>query len=197
MTALIPDWGPLITFYDPTGQVPEMARTVSDDGMSIAFTLDRMTIGLNGDESDPFAGAVALSGALSVALPEDLNMLGFLLVVNGHLDRTPGSQAVVSCFLGHGADSIVWPLKSMAGKPTPDPDEPGDDGQHTDRGILLSEEFRVECFTSEGNPASVGVAPFPLFAPIPFTISAHARRRVADEAVDIGITDFTVVVIRS
>lgn len=192
MVARTPEWGPLITFYDPAGQVPGMVRTVADDGLSISFLLDRMTVSMSGGAGGAFAGAVALSGALSVTVPEDLDLLGFLLVVNGHVDRTAGSQAVVSCCLGHGANSVVWPLASLAGTPTPDPARPG-----TDRGSVASEEFRVECFTSDGNPALVGVAPFPPLAPIPFTLSAQARRRVADEAVDIGITDFTVIVMRS
>ena len=42
MVALIPEWGPLITFYDPAAQVPAMERVVSDDGLSITFLFDRM-----------------------------------------------------------------------------------------------------------------------------------------------------------
>jgi len=195
MVAFTPEWGPLITFYDPAGQVPAMVRSVADDGLSITFLFDRMTIGLDGGQDAAFAGAVALSGALSLNMPEDLNLLGFLLVANGHLERTAGSQAMVACSVGHGANSIVWPFASLAGTPSPDPAQP-DDAQHPDCSVVLSEDFRVECFTGDGNPAMVGVPPFPPHAPIPFTLSMHARRRMADEAVDIGITDFTIIVMR-
>ena len=83
--------------------------------------LDRLTLSLQGGQDAPFAGAAGLSGALSVNVPTDLNMLGFLLVVNGHLEKTAKSQAVVTCSIGHGTQSQSWPLGIPPGTGTRSP----------------------------------------------------------------------------
>jgi len=43
----------------------------------------------------------------------------------------------------------------------------------------------------------VGVSPYPPHPPFPITLAMQARRRTADEAVDISVTDFTVVLLGS
>jgi hypothetical protein len=63
-------------------------------------------------------------------------------------------------------------------------------------GTLVS-DFRVECFTSDFNQAMVGIPPHPPMPPFPITISMQARRRAADESVEITVTDFSVILIRS
>jgi hypothetical protein len=194
MTAGTPVWEPLTFFYDSAGQESSMVTTVADDGSSVKFLLDRLTISLNSNDA-PFSGAVGLSGALSVTLPEELNLLGFLLAVNGHIDRTEGSQAVVTCSVGHGTQSVQWPLVSVAGTPTPT--MPRSRSADAEESRILSSEFRIECFTSDFNPSAVGVPPFAALPPFPITVSLQTRRRAADEAIDIAVTDISVILVTS
>jgi hypothetical protein len=194
MTAGAPAWGSWTTYYDSAGQAPTMLRSDADDGLSVSFTMDRLTMSLQGGEDAPFAGAVGLSGGLSVSVPEEFNLVGFLLVVNGHLEKTDGSQALLTCSIGHGAHSVEWPLVSIAGAESPGPSRTR--GEGPGEVSTLSSDFRVECFTSDFNPAMVGVPPFPPLPPFPITVSMQARRRAADEAVDLGVTDFSVILVR-
>jgi len=101
-------------------------------------------------------------------------------VVNGHLEKTPGSEAVVTCSIGHGTQSLSWPL-----------------AYPRDRDPVTGSDFHLECFTSDYNPATVGVPPYPPLPPFPVTLSMQARRRTADEAVVMDLTDFTVVLLGS
>ena len=193
--ARTPEWGPFTALYDSAGQAPNMVRTVAGDGLSVSFLLDRLTISLNTGEGAAFAGALGLSGTLSVSVPEGLNLLGFLLVVNGHVDKTDGSQALLTCSIGHGTQSIQWPLVSMAGAEGPGSAETA--GEDPGEISALSTDFRVECFTSDFNPAMVGVPPFPALPPFPITLGMQARRRAADEFVDLGVTDFNLILVTS
>jgi hypothetical protein len=43
----------------------------------------------------------------------------------------------------------------------------------------------------------VGVPPYPPLPPFPVTLNMQIRRRTADEAIVISITDFTVILIGS
>ena len=95
-TVSAPAWAPWTSYYDSAGQAPGMVTNVAGDGLSVQFMLDRLTLSLQGGQDAPFAGAAGLSGALSVNVPTDFSMLGFLLVVNGHLEKTAKSQAVVT-----------------------------------------------------------------------------------------------------
>ena len=174
-------WAPWTSYYDSTGQGPDIITKVAGDGLSVQFMLDRFTLSVQGGQDAPFAGSAGLSGALSVDVPPDFSMLGFLLVVNGHLEKTAKSQAVVTCSIGHGTQSQSWPL----GIPS------------RDRDPVTGSDFSLECFTSDYNPAMVGVPPYPALPPFPVTLSMQARRRTADEAVVIGVTDFTVILIGS
>ena len=164
-----------------------MTQSVAEDGLSVNFTLDRLTMLLQGDQDSPFAAALGMAGQLTVSLPEELDIIGFLLVVNGHVERTPGSQAVVSCSVGHGARGVEWPLESIAGAPSGD-----------SREVSISDaDFRLECFTSDFNPAMVGEPPFPPLPPFPITMTMQARRRAIDESIGLTITDFRVIIVRS
>jgi hypothetical protein len=205
MAVGVPGWGPLTMFYDSAGQEPSIVREIAPDGRAVNFLLDRLTISLSSGADEPFANAVGLSGTLSVSLPEDLNLAGLLLVVNGHIGRTGGTQAVLGCSLGHGTNAIQWPLLSAAGAPTPDPVRPGSQpaaeqpaaGERPDDAIAEISDFRVECFTGDVNPAMIGVPPFAPFPPLPLTLSMHARRRAADEEIDFTVTDFRVIILSS
>jgi len=179
-TVSAPAWAPWTSYYDSTGQGPHMVATVAGDGLNAQFLLDRLTLSLQGGQDAPFAGAAGLSGALSVDVPPDFNMAGFLLVVNGHLEKTPGSQAVVTCSIGHGTQSLSSPL-----------------AYPRDRDPVTGSDFHLEIFTSDYNPATVGQPPYPPLPPFPVTLSIQARRRTADEAVDISVTDFTVILLGS
>jgi hypothetical protein len=172
-----------------------MARSDAEDGLSVTFTMDRLVLSLLGGEGAPFAGAVGLAGALSVSVPEALRLVGFVLVVQGHLERSAGSQALVTCSIGHGTSTVAWPLVSLAGAESAEPSRtregpPAEDSR-------LSADFRLECFTSDFNPASVGVPPHPPLPPFPLTVSMQARRRAADEAIDLGVSDFSVILVTS
>jgi hypothetical protein len=182
-TVTAPAWAPWISYYDSAGQAPAMVANVSGDGLNVRFTLDRFKLSLQGGQDAPFAGAVGLSGALPVDVPPDFYLVGFLLLVNGHLEKTAGSQATVTCSIGHGTQSLSWPLAIGS--------------SDRDRDPVTGSDFRLECFTSDYNPAMVGVPPYPPLPPFPITLGMQARRRTADEAVDIDVTDFTVVLLGS
>ena len=47
-----------------------MARSDSEDGLVVAFGMDRMELSVQGGPDAPFAGAVGLSGSLSVTMPD-------------------------------------------------------------------------------------------------------------------------------
>jgi hypothetical protein len=174
-TVTAPVWGPWTSSYDSAGQAPAIVTSVAADGRNVRFGLDRFVLSLQGDQDAPFAGAVGLSGTLAVDVPPDVNMAGFLLVVNGHLEKTPASQATVTCSAGYGTQSQSWPL-----------------AYPTDRDPVTGSDFHLECFTDDYNPATVGVPPYPPLPPFPVTLSMQARRRTAADAVDISVTDFTV-----
>ncbi len=91
-TVSAPAWAPWTSYYDSAGQGPGMVTNVAGDGLSVQFMLDRLTLSLQGGQDAPFAGAAGLSGALSVDVPPEFNMVGFLLLVNGHLERPPGAR---------------------------------------------------------------------------------------------------------
>jgi len=182
-TVTAPVWTPWTSYYDSAGQAPGMVANVAGDGLNVQYLLDRFTLSLQGSQDTPFAGAVGLSGALTVDVPPDFNMAGFLLLVNGHLEKTDGSQAAMTCSIGHGTQSLSWPLAIGSSNPDRDP--------------VTGSDFRLECFTSDYNPAMVGVSPYPPLPPFPITLAMQARRRTADEAVDISVTDFTVVLLGS
>lgn len=181
-------WSAFAADYDPAGQTASMAQSVAEDGSSVNFTLDRLTMLLQGDQGSPFAAALGMGGQLAVSVPEELDLIGFLLVVNGHVERTPGSQAVVACSIGHGARSIEWPLESIAGAPS---------GDNRDEVSFADADFRLECFTSDFNPAMVGQPPFPPLPAFPITMTMQARRRAVDESIGLTITDFRVIIVRS
>jgi hypothetical protein len=136
-----------------------------------------------------------MAGELTVSVPEQLDLIGFLLVVNGHIERTPGTQAVVMCALGSASRSNEWPLSSIAGAVSSPNSNPGDGA--ADDASMLDAEFRLEAFMSDFNPAMVGEPPFPPLPAFPITMSAQARRRAVDEAVGLTITDFRVIILRS
>src|ERR1700691_3438050 len=109
-TVSAPTWTPWTSYYDSTGQGPAMVASVAGDGLNVQFLLDRFVLSLQGAPDAPFAGAAGLSGALSLDVPPNFNLAGFLLVVNGHLEKTPASQAVVTSSTGLRTQSMSWAL---------------------------------------------------------------------------------------
>jgi hypothetical protein len=195
MTQGIPEWGPVTAFYDSAGQQPSIVCTVAADGLSVIFLLDRLNITLNSGADQPFGGAVGLAGTLSVNVPEALKLVGFVLVVNGHIDKTDGAQATLTCSFGHGTHALQWPLSSIAGVAAADPATAvGRDQQQL---FTTSGDFRAECFTSDFNPSILGEPPFLPLPPLPFTVSLQARRRAPDEAIDLAVTDLQVIILTS
>jgi hypothetical protein len=180
-TVSAPAWAPWTSYYDSAGQAPGMVTHVASDSLSVQFLLDRLTLSLQGGQDAPFAGAAGLSGALSVDVPPSFNMMGFLLLVNGHLEKTAASQAMVTCSIGHATQFLSWPFALPA----------------QDRDPVTGSDFRLECFSSDYNPTMVGVPPYPPLPPFPVTVSMQTSRRTADEAIDISITDFTVILLGS
>jgi hypothetical protein len=189
-TVTAPAWAPWTSYYDSTGQGPAMVTSVAADGLNVRFGLDRFSLSLQGGQDAPFAGAAVLSGALSVDVPPDFDLVGFLLLVNGALDKTPGSQAVVTCSIGHGTQSLQWPLAITGAGRSGSPD-------NANRVQVTSSDIRLECFTSDYNPTMVGVPPYAPLPPFPVTLSIQARRRTVDDAIEMNLTDFTVVLLGS
>jgi hypothetical protein len=194
MTADAPAWGQWTTFYDPAGQVPSMARSDSEDGLVVSFTFDRMQLDVQGYQDAPFAGAMGLSGALSVSMPDDYHLAGFLLIVRGSLTKSLGSGAALSCSIGHATKTIEWPLDSVSGIKTAGPSNTGQEEPFPE-GSFLDTSFNSVCFMADTPPGRVGQPPFPQLPPLPITMSMQARRRFVDEAVTITITGFEALIL--
>jgi hypothetical protein len=187
-----PAWGSWTTFYDPVDQAPGMARADSEDGLVVSFGTDRLELDLRDDESAPFAGATGLSGALSVTIPDEFLLVGFLLVVNGEVSMSLGSQATVTGSLGSATRAVEWPIADPAG--TPDPRGSSDDAAPAS--LMIETGFSVECFTRDTRPGAAGAPPFPPLPPLPITVNLQARRRFVDELVRVRITGFEVLILR-
>ena len=193
MAAGAPEWGEWTTFYDSAGQVPTMTRNDSEDGLVASFGMDRLELNVQGGPDAPFAGAMGLSGSLSVTMPDDYPLVGFLLIVRGHLVQSLGSEAAVSYSIGHATKSIEWPLGSVSGLKAPGPDageEPFPEGS------FLDTSFNAVSFLEDTRPGGVGQPPFPQLPPLPITISAQARRRFVDESIILTIVEFEVLIVR-
>jgi hypothetical protein len=187
-----PAWGSWTTFYDSVGQAPAMTRADSEDGLVVAFGMDRLVLDLRADEEAPSAGAIGLSGGLSVTIPDQFLLVGFLLVVNGELSMSLGGEASVTGSIGSATRSVEWPIASPAG--TPDPRRSSDDAAPAS--LMIETGFRVECFTRDTPPGAAGAPPFPPLPPLPITVSLQGRRRFVDEFVRVAISGFEVLVLR-
>jgi hypothetical protein len=196
MTVGVPVWGPWTTFYDSVGQTPSMARGDTEDGLIVSFTTDRMELTLGGDQDAPFAGAIALAGALPASMPDDYPLLGFLLLVNGQITKTLGSEAAVTCSIGHATHSIEWPIDAPEGLPGPRPPNSGEESAFPEDAVL-DRGFSVQCFTFAFPPGAIGEPPFPPLPPLPITMSLQARRRFVDEMVTMRVIGFDVRIVRS
>jgi len=196
MAAAAPSWGAWTTQYDSVGQAPTMTRFDDETGLIVAFTMDRLELDLAAGQDAPFAGAVGLSGQLAVNIPDEFPLLGFLLVVNGQITRTPGIEATVTCSLGPTSRALEWPVDRPGGLEDPPPSDTGDDGAVSDD-ELFDRGFSVQCLTLDNRPGAVGAAPFPPVPPVPVTVSLQARRRFADEFAHLTIVGFDVLIVRS
>jgi len=185
-TVSTPVWAPWTSFYDPTGQGPNMIAKPAGDGLSAAFLFDRLTLSLSGDRNAALAGATGLSGAVSADVPADYNLAGFLIAVTGVIDATARTEAVVSCSIGHSTQSWPWPPPA-----TVRTDRPGSRA-NVGRDSLTSSDFVLECFTTDDHPGTVGAPPYPPLPPLPITLSMQARRRTTDETIDITFQSFSV-----
>jgi hypothetical protein len=202
MTVDAPAWGQWTTFYDSLDQVPSMVRSDSEDGLVVGFDMDRMVMEIGGDQDAPFAGGFALSGALSVSMPDDFSLLGFLLIVRGTIVKSPRSQAAVSCSIAHSTHSIEWSFHSAVvvtpptvGGTTPKPSDAEE--EPSPEGSLLETDFIVNCIVGDTRPGGVGQPPFPQLPPLPITITVQARRRFVDEFVHVTITGFEALIVKS
>lgn len=190
-----PAWGAWTTLYDPVGQEPSMARFDDETGLIVNFGTDRLELDLGSGEDVPFAGAVGLSGALAVSIPDEFPLLGFLLIVNGQITKTLGVEATVTCSLGHTSHAIEWPVDRPGGLEDPPPSD-------TESGEAVSNDlfdrgFSVQCLMLDNRPGAVGAPPFPPVPPVPITVSLQARRRFVDEFALLRITGFDVLIVRS
>jgi hypothetical protein len=194
MTVDAPAWGDWTTLYDSVGQAPTMTRNDSDDGLAVTLTMDRMQLFLQSGPDAPFAGAIGLAGELPPIMPDEFPLTGFLLVVNGNLHRSLGSEAVVTCSIGHAAQTVEWAVASPEGIGGSVRSASGEEAFPDD--AFLDAGFAVECFTRDFRPGGVGAPPFPPLPPVPVTVSLQARRRFVDESLDLTIIDLTVLMVR-
>jgi hypothetical protein len=199
-TVITPVWAPWTTYCDPASQGPSLSPSVSVGGDVAAFGLNDFILSLVGGQDVPLAGATALSGAVSVDVPSDYNLEGFLLVVRGVIDATARTEAVVSCSIGHSTHFLQWPPPANA-----EPDRSGSRPATTatdrsgsqadaDPHPITSWDFGLECFTSDQRPGAQGVSNSPL-PPLPITLSMQGRRRTADENISIDLQSFTVTLL--
>jgi hypothetical protein len=188
-TTTAPTW---TTSYDSTGQAPSLVPTSATGELGVRMLADRLDLDLRGDDGSPMAGSFGLSGTLTCTVPEDLPLAGLLLVIDGFVARTPGTQVAVTGAIGGTTTSRGWPLRSIAGATSPAP--PASRGNDVG-GTLAEEDFRIECFAPDFNPTSVGVAPFGPFPPVPITLGVQARVRASDESLHVGISAFELIIL--
>jgi hypothetical protein len=187
-------WKSWTTYYDSVNQEPTMVMDVSGDGTNVRFLLDRLAISLEGEDV-PLAGSVGLSGELSGSASQEFLLRGFELAVEGYIDKTSGSDAVLTCSIGPCTHYLEWlaPTHATATR-IPLPGEDIDE----ERESSVGSDFQVECFTSAAlghyNPDAVG-ATLPL-PPLPVTVTMHARRASAEEKVFINVPIFGVTALR-
>jgi hypothetical protein len=196
MTTDGPAWGAWTTHYDPVGQAPSMTRFDDESGLIVSLGMDRLELDLRSGQDEPFTGAIGLSGALAVGVPDEFPLLGFLLIVNGQITKTPGVEATVSCSLGHTSHAIEWPVDRPGGLQDPPPSDTGGDEALSDDEVF-DRGFSVQCLMLDNRPGAVGAAPFPPVPPVPVTVGLQARRRFADEFAHLTITGFDVLIVRS
>jgi hypothetical protein len=196
MTTDGPAWGAWTTHYDPVGQAPSMTRFDDESGLIVSLGMDRLELDLRSGRDEPFTGAIGLSGALAVRVPDEFPLLGFLLIVNGQVTRTPGVEATVTCSLGHTSHAIEWPVDRPGGLQDPPPSDTGGEDALSDDEVF-DRGFSVQCLMLDNRPGSVGAAPFPPVPPVPVTVGLQARRRFADEFAHLTITGFDVLIVRS
>jgi hypothetical protein len=190
-----PAWGAWTTHYDSVGQAPSMTRFDDETGLIVNFGMNRLELDLGSGQDEPFAGAIGLSGALAVSIPDEFPLLGFLLIVNGQITKTPGIEATVTCSLGHTSHAIEWPVDRPGGLQDAPPSDTGDEAISDDQ--ILDRGFSVQSLMLDNRPGAVGAAPFPPVPPVPVTVSLQARRRFADEFAHLTITGFDVLIVRS
>ena len=190
-----PTWGAWTTHYDPVGQAPTMTRFDDENSRIVSFGMDRLELDLGSGQDAPFAGAIGLSGALAVNIPDEFPLLGFLLIVNGQITKTPGTEATVTCSLGPTSRSVEWLLDRPGGLKDPPTSGSDDDGTMSDE--LFDRGFSVQCLMLDNRPGAVGQPPFPPVPPVPITVSLQARRRFADEFAHMTIVGFDVLIVRS
>jgi hypothetical protein len=191
-----PAWGAWTTHYDSVGQAPSMTRFDDESGLIVNFGMDRLELELGAGQDEPFTGAIGLSGALAVSIPDEFPLLGFLLIVNGQITKTPGVEATVTCSLGHTSHAIEWPVDRPGGLKDPPPSDTGGDEALSDDEIF-DRGFSVQCLVLDNRPGAVGAAPFPPVPPVPVTVGLQARRRFADEFAHLTIAGFDVLIVRS
>ena len=177
-------FGPFTTHVDSAGQEPTMTLDVGKDARTVQLGMDRLVLELPVD--DVRSGVVVLSGSLAVTVPEQLDLAGFLLSVNGQVSRTPGTQAVVTAAIGGSVQVLEGPLLSVSGVP----ENAGDTSE-----FLTTTDFTLTCHTLDFNPVNLGVPPFQPLPPIPITVSLQARCRLPEEAVNMNISTVTVSVL--
>jgi hypothetical protein len=190
-----PAWGAWTTHYDPVGQAPTMTRFDDESGLIVSLGMDRLELDLRSGQDEPFTGAIGLSGALEVSIPDQFPLLGFLLIVNGQITKTLGVEATVTCSLGHTSHAIEWPVDRPGGLKDPPPDA-GDEEAFSDDEVF-DRGFSVQCLMLDNPPGAVGAAPFPPVPPVPVTVGLQARRRFGDEFAHLTITGFDVLIVRS
>jgi hypothetical protein len=196
MSTDAPAWGDWTTHYDPVGQASTMTRFDDESGLIVSFGMDRLELDLGSGQDAPFAGAVGLSGALAVRIPDEFPLLGFLLIVNGQITKTPGVEATVTCSLGPTSRSIEWLVDRPGGLPDPPPsDAVGNQAVADDE--LFDRGFSMQGLMLDNRPGAVGAAPFPPVPPVPITVSLQARRRFMDEFAHLTIGGFDVLIVRS
>jgi hypothetical protein len=144
MTTDGPAWGAWTTHYDPVGQAPSMTRFDDESGLIVSLGMDRLELDLRSGQDEPFTGAIGLSGALAVGVPDEFPLLGFLLIVNGQITKTPGVEATVSCSLGHTSHAIEWPVDRPGGLQDPPPSDTGGEEALSDDEVF-DRGFSVQC----------------------------------------------------
>jgi hypothetical protein len=179
-----PTFGPFTIHVDSAGQEPTITIDVAKDGRAAQLGMDKLVLEL--PAGDVRSGVVVLSGSLAVTVPERLNLVGFLLSVDGQVSRTPGTQTLVSAAIGGSSQVLEGPLLSISGVP--------ENAEETDD-FLTTTDFALTCHTLDFNPVNLGVAPHQPLPPIPITVVLQGRCRLPEETVNMSITTVTVSVL--
>lgn len=143
--------------------------------------------------NNPLSAARVLTLRATVKAEDDVSVLGYIVSVQGSIQKSEGARAVVLADLGNATKVVEFPF----GEPPPleipegglplseeESDEDAEDGAHED----LNQEFVFDVFSLEQRPnRDNNPAMFHALPPFSICLTLHATRRTAHDYVALMI----------